>query len=314
MKNLRSLHPLNFAKILWRRRWYTLATFIPVLVAICPYSLSIPDTYLSEARIMVEPSSMPKNYGGPSDVYSSLEERIATMRQQIQSGIFQERRIKHFQQEQIATARQWIKSRSFLERLVQEFQLFDYGISKRFSMDHATEQIRKNLQIIGGSQGTFTISYAASDPMLAQSITRRIVETLNQASTTERRARAIERNQLADEQLRHTAQELATHEEQIKQIKISNPTPAQEQELMSLSRERKVLRQQYSLLSAMKFQAQMTADSNVDTYRIMDEPNLPEKPVSPNRMQLNLIGLGAGLLLAIGVALVGELSDTTKSS
>lgn len=122
-------------------------------------------------------------------------------------------------------------------------------------------------------------------------------------------------NQVVDEQLRHTAQELSAREEQIKQIKISNPAPAQE--LMSLSREREALSQQYALLSAMKFEAQMTADpeleSNFNPYRMIDPANLPEKPVSPNRMQLNLIGLGAGLLLAIGVALVGELSDTTKT-
>ncbi len=44
--------------------------------------------------------------------------------------------------------------------------------------------------------------------------------------------------------------------------------------------------------------------------KIIDEANFSERPVSPDRV---LIGLGAGLVLRIGAALVRELSDAPKT-
>jgi capsular polysaccharide biosynthesis protein len=41
-----------------------------------------------------------------------------------------------------------------------------------------------------------------------------------------------------------------------------------------------------------------------EQFRVLDPPNLPQKPYSPNRLKLNLIGLVAGLVLG-GVFLVG---------
>ena len=66
------------------------------------------------------------------------------------------------------------------------------------------------------------------------------------------------------------------------------------------------LSRQYSNLWNKKFQSAMTTDletdANVDTYKIIDPPNLPERPAFPNRVQIILIGLGAGLIVGIGAA------------
>jgi capsular polysaccharide biosynthesis protein len=46
----------------------------------------------------------------------------------------------------------------------------------------------------------------------------------------------------------------------------------------------------------------------------MDEANLPELPSSPNRLQIALIGLLAGLVLGVGASLGRELLDSTLST
>jgi len=87
---------------------------------------------------------------------------------------------------------------------------------------------------------------------------------------------------------------------------------------MALSREHEALKQQYSSLQGKKFQAQMTpnleANKNSDTYRVIDEANLPESPAFPNRVQIALMGLGAGVVLGIGAAFGRELLDNTLGS
>jgi polysaccharide chain length determinant protein (PEP-CTERM system associated) len=96
-----------------------------------------------------------------------------------------------------------------------------------------------------------------------------------------------------------------------------NLVPALDQEFTGLSREHEALRQQYSNLQSKKFQSQMAAnletDRNNDKYRIIDEANLPETPVFPDRLHIALMGLGAGLLVGIGVAFGRELLDPSLS-
>jgi polysaccharide chain length determinant protein (PEP-CTERM system associated) len=97
-----------------------------------------------------------------------------------------------------------------------------------------------------------------------------------------------------------------------------NLAPALEQELMALSREHEVLKQQYTSLEGKKFQAQMTANletnRNSDIYKVIDEANLPEKPSFPTSMHIAMMGLGAGIVLGIGAAFSREFLDTTLGS
>jgi succinoglycan biosynthesis transport protein ExoP len=289
------LHPLNFVKIIWRRRWYALVAFILVCGMIWAYALWHPNIYSSTAMLQVRPGLAPKDYVRPS-VDLTPEDEIDTFRQLIQS-------------------------RTFIERMIQEFQIGGYGTNEEFVMDDAVRSVRNNIQVESRSRNIFTVSYTTTDPLLAHAFTRRIVDELIRSKNSLRKARAIETDQFLDKQLGKLRQNLTATDEKIKQFKTSHPTPlspAQEQAMMSLSREHALLERQYANLTNDKFQAQMTAylDTNrtSDRYKIIDQANLPERPVSPNRVLLMLIGLGAGLVLGIGVALIRESLDTTNSS
>jgi polysaccharide biosynthesis transport protein len=94
--------------------------------------------------------------------------------------------------------------------------------------------------------------------------------------------------------------------------------PALEQELLALTRYEAVLQQQYTNLQNKKFNTQMAKTLEMEPdrvfYRVIDPATLPEKPVFPDRKQMVLIGIGAGLLFGIGGAFARELFDSTVGS
>jgi polysaccharide biosynthesis transport protein len=120
--------------------------------------------------------------------------------------------------------------------------------------------------------------------------------------------------------------EIARHErnrgEILKQIKgvqgKLNLGPAIEQDLMALSREREVLQRRYNDLDTKKFNSQMAAslatDINNESYKILDEANLPDRPAFPNKTQIIFLGLGAGIFLGLAAAVGREYLDPTIGS
>ena len=196
MKDLTKLHPIDYVKLLYRRRWYVIAVFLLVSIGAAVYAWRKPDVYRSEARIQVEAAPMPQDYVRPS-IRTSPEEQIASIRSAVQS-------------------------RSLLERMIQDFQLFGYGMGEDFSMEAAVRGVSNNIEITTSSRDTFNVAFHASNPQLAQAFTRRMVETLIQSSTSARRSKAVETDQFLEDQLRRTAEKLAEQEEKIKQFKMAH--------------------------------------------------------------------------------------------
>jgi len=91
--------------------------------------------------------------------------------------------------------------------------------------------------------------------------------------------------------------------------------PGHESELTSLMRDYETLQKVYSNLLAKKEDSKISANLELqqvgEQFKILDPARLPERPFSPNRVRLTLIGLGVGL--ALGLALAGflEYRDTS---
>ena len=83
--------------------------------------------------------------------------------------------------------------------------------------------------------------------------------------------------------------------------------PRAEQELLALTREHEALKQHYKELQQKKFNAQVATNleksTKNETLKIIDEAYLPERPVAPNRLNITLIGIAAGMLLGVGLVL-----------
>jgi polysaccharide chain length determinant protein (PEP-CTERM system associated) len=92
-----------------------------------------------------------------------------------------------------------------------------------------------------------------------------------------------------------------------------NMTPVREQQMAELTRNYDQSRKNYEQLEAKLDQSGMATDlekqQQGEQFRVLDPPNLPQKPYSPNRLKLDLIGLVAGLMVGMAVLAGAEIVD-----
>jgi polysaccharide chain length determinant protein (PEP-CTERM system associated) len=91
--------------------------------------------------------------------------------------------------------------------------------------------------------------------------------------------------------------------------------PARESELIALTRDYTTLEKVYQTLLTKgedsKVAANLERRQAGEQFRILDPARVPERPFSPNRMRMNLMGALAGLAIGLGLAALIEYRDTT---
>ena len=90
-------------------------------------------------------------------------------------------------------------------------------------------------------------------------------------------------------------------------------SPRVEEEYKLLTRDYTTAQKNYDDLLNKKTQSEMATDLELrqqgEQFRVMDPPNLPEKPTYPNRLQFTAIGFAGGLCLGIGMVVILEFRD-----
>ena len=98
------------------------------------------------------------------------------------------------------------------------------------------------------------------------------------------------------------------------QVRVEN-TPARESELVELTRDYETLRLMYGELLKKREDAKIAVNLERrqigEQFKVLDGARLPEKPISPDRARINLMGLVGGL--ALGLALVALLEYRDSS-
>ena len=112
----------------------------------------------------------------------------------------------------------------------------------------------------------------------------------------------------------HREQEVKRLEKQIDDYQRRlNAMPLRGQELAVITRDHDQSRANYESLLAKKNQAEMATNLEKsrqgDLFRIIDPPNLPQKPYWPDRFKFSFLGLALGALLAVGITAVTEIVD-----
>jgi polysaccharide chain length determinant protein (PEP-CTERM system associated) len=91
--------------------------------------------------------------------------------------------------------------------------------------------------------------------------------------------------------------------------------PRREQEVLGLMRDYQKLSENYSALLSKKLDAEMAArlerQQKGQQFRVLDPAYLPEQPSFPNRGMFALFGVGAGILLGVGLAITVDALDPT---
>ena len=90
-------------------------------------------------------------------------------------------------------------------------------------------------------------------------------------------------------------------------------SPVVEEQFKALTRDYQSALGFYNDLLNKKTQSEMAADlerkQQGEQFRIMDPPNLPQVPTSPNRPLITLAGLAVGIAIGLGIAFLLELRN-----
>ena len=118
--------------------------------------------------------------------------------------------------------------------------------------------------------------------------------------------RGIARKQAEEARLRSS---IATYQARVE------ATPSRESELTALTRDYETLEKAYTSLLAKKEDSALAANLERrqvgEQFKVLDQARIPQRPVSPNRRQIDLLGIIAGL--AFGMALAGVLEYRDSS-
>lgn len=91
--------------------------------------------------------------------------------------------------------------------------------------------------------------------------------------------------------------------------------PGREAELVALSRDYDTLQERYRSLLSKREDAKIAANLEKrqigEQFKVIDAARLPERPQSPDRTRINLMGALAGLALGLGLAALLEYRDTS---
>lgn len=119
---------------------------------------------------------------------------------------------------------------------------------------------------------------------------------------------------LTEESIRSKRAEQAHLEDQVRSLQSSlQLSPVVEEQYKALTRDYESALQFYNELLNRKTQSEMATDlerrQEGEQFNVMDAPDLPVKPSYPDRLKFGLSGLGAGLVLGIGLALIFEMRE-----
>jgi polysaccharide chain length determinant protein (PEP-CTERM system associated) len=141
-------------------------------------------------------------------------------------------------------------------------------------------------------------------------------------------AQAARENRVTELRLELTnlTRQVAAKEEQEKQLRATvaqyqsriRAAPVRASELAELTRDYDTLQQMYRNLlqknEDSKISANLERRQIGEQFKIVEPAQLPEKPFSPDRVRIDLIGAVLGIALGIGMAVLLEYMDTTIRS
>jgi polysaccharide chain length determinant protein (PEP-CTERM system associated) len=200
----KSFTPEDIIAILLRRRWLILIPFALGLTLAPWIAERIPRLYRSETLIMVIPSRVPDSYV-KSTVTATVEDRLPTISDQI-------------------------LSRTRLERVITDFDLYR-GVRAKATMEDVVAKMRQDIGPvqIQPRQQSFRVTYASTDPVLAQKVTARLASIFIEENSRDRENLAESTSVFLESQLEDVSQRLIEHERKVEEFKqrYSGELPSQ---------------------------------------------------------------------------------------
>ena len=209
MKKFQDLQVADYLEILQRRILWVLGSGIVLAVATYLYVRTLPDIYVSETVILVEPQKVPSEYVRATSI-GSIEGRLATISQQIMS-------------------------RTRLEKIIQENNLHP-DVRMKQPIETVVEMMRKNeIHLKVTKSDAFTLSYLSQDPALAQKITSQLASLYIEENLRVREEQTQGVSEFMDLQLKETKAKLLELEGSLTSFKMNHIGSLPEQQQANLA-------------------------------------------------------------------------------
>lgn len=223
--------------------------------------------YKSTTQILIEQPSMPKNY-----VMSNVGEDL---------------------QQQLASISQQVLSRSRLLAIIDQYHL--YAKSDRpLSPDEKVAMMSKNIDVQmihddGGGVSSFSISYTADAPWLAQQITRELSDTVMTQNLAVRQRESENTTKFLDQQLIAAGKTLAEQEAKVTAYEATHEgaLPSQQQSNLSIlaGLQQQLQSEQDALNNAVSQRAYF--ETLIEQYRALRGPAKGDDSAGPELTTLD---------------------------
>lgn len=212
---LSGLQPLSFARMLWKQWVLLLVTWAALSIAGIVVVMQLPTLYSAEAMILVESQKIPENLVA-STVNAEIQDRLATIRQQILSS-------------------------TRLQKVIDKFGLYSKEKAV-MSREELIEAMRKDIKITlergwtRNQPGAFRISYTGPGPEIVASVANELSSQFMEENMRTRENQAVGTSEFLDTQLQQAKKSLEEQEAKVAEYKRTHngELPEQEHSLISV--------------------------------------------------------------------------------
>jgi succinoglycan biosynthesis transport protein ExoP len=218
-------------EIVLKRKWWLFIMFALGTIITFIYSYSLPILYRSSTVIMVEPQKIPRDYVSPT-VTSSIQERLATISQQILSRTNLEKIITQFN----LYKKNELNGDSLLAKLSRQasawtssdpkkiltFSTLDKG-GQPVPLEVLVERMRRDIEVrVVGGGNAFTIGYIGEDPLTVMKVTNTLASLFIEENLRIREQQAEGTSEFLEAQLAEAKRHLEKQESALKEFKEKN--------------------------------------------------------------------------------------------
>jgi len=184
------------------------------------------------------------------------------------------------------------------------------GLELRYTPEHP--EVAKAKRVIGELEKKAEQEALSSPLSVAGAVAMSPAEADRQKRIADTRSQLDNVNrEMVDQQ----AQEKVLRERALEYQRRAEAAPTRETELIQLTRDYGTMSGAYSNMLAKREDARIATNLETrqqgQTFRILDPAKTPERPFSPNRLQLVQMGMLAGLVVGVGLVALLEYRDSS---
>jgi uncharacterized protein involved in exopolysaccharide biosynthesis len=161
------------------------------------------------------------------------------------------------------------------------------------------------------SQG-FNLSFVSDDPKTAQRVTERLAALFIEENLREREQLAEGTGQFIESQTEDVRRRLIEYEGRLEALRKNGQQTLSQADLLPYE----VLKERYRSLLTMAEESRIASNLERrqigEQFKLLDPARVPDRPVGPSRVAVNVAGAFGGL--ALGVVLVGIRGRRSKDT